>query len=404
MVAVMKQWDGRSGNYREDWIQLIDNGDAELIWTKLYHIVSKHSAIRSLQVSRDLSGVNLKETYSDLTQDLYLKLQEKDRWRFYVEEGYTHEKIEHELYDIEIPNLVSRLLRKRFPESYRIARRISNLLMTKKEFRCFSRPRQLASAPCQFNKAISSTKMVLQVYGLAEWPANKPLKQSQDMVELIKEVAFRMRDTRRAGRGSSSQIVISNAELTGLLVEIFRTIDSPADVRTMRSLAQSKLAIDDSQIISMDEPIETPNAQPEPIKISIIDDKPTPEEVIIEKECAERMNSLADTILDQCLEEVRNKPQRFRKLIEVAWHCYFNQASLSQTTVAKQLNISDSLVSHYRKIFDRVIRSYDIALDECLYLNNALDKRLTELIGKFRLPDNRLKKSKLGQNIRPCST
>lgn len=402
MVAVMKQWGVVNRNYREDWIQIIGNNDAELIWSKLYHIVSKHSAIRSLQASRDLSGVNIKETYSDLTQDLYLKLQEKDRWRFYMEEGYTHEKVEHELYDIEIPNLVSRLLRKRFPESYRIARRISNLLMTRKEFRCFSRPRHLAPGAPTVNGSFASNKMVFQIYGLAEWPANKAVKQQPDLLDRVKDVASRLRDTRRAGRGSSSQIVISNAELTQLLIEIFRTIDSPADIRTMRALAQSKLAIDDSQIISMDETIEKPDSESEPIKINIVDDKPTPEEVVIEKESAERMNALADQIIKNCYTEVRNKPQRFRKLVEVVWHCYFNQSSLSQTTVAKHLNISDSLVSHYRKIFDRVVRSYDIGLDECLYLNSALDKRLTELMSKIQVLNNHLKKPKKLREKRAC--
>ena len=384
MVAALKNWNLPSRNNADDWIQLISSGDAQLIWTRLFNIVSRHYAIRSLYASKNLSGESQQEMCCDLTQDLYVKLQEKNRWRCYLEGGYTHEKVEHELYDIEVPNLVSRLLRKRHPESYRIARRISNILMTRKEFRCYSRART-ATAPSYYKAwRTPSTKMVFQLYGLSDWPPNMTIRHQQDLSEMIKEIPFRLRDTRCAGRGSSSQIVISNNELTHLLVEIFRTINSPTDVRTMRSLAQSKLAIDDSQIVSMDETLEKSSAEPEPFLINIVDSQPTPEEVVLEKEIVEQMNSLADTILLDCLASVRNKPQRFRKLVEVVWHCYFTQTAPSQTKVAKQLAMSDSLVSHYRKIFDRVVRSKTIGADECRHLNSALEKRLAKLLEEYQ--------------------
>jgi hypothetical protein len=393
MVAALKQWELPMRSYREDWIQIISRNDAEIIWSKLFNIVSRHSAIKSLYASRDLSGENLKEMYCDLTQDLYVKLQEKARWQIYIEDGYTHEKVEHELYNIEVPNLVSRLLRQRHPESYRIARRISNILMTKKEFRCYSRPRAYAPSACH-QSSRPSNKMVFQIYGLADWPPNKPVKPHQELLEQVKEVAYRFRDTRRAGRGSSSQIIISNTDLIELIVEIFKTINSPADIRTMRLLAQSKLAIDDSQIVSIEETIETSSPEPQPFKLNIVDDKPTPEEVVIEKELASQMESLADTILRECLQEVRNKSQRFRKLVEVVWHCYFNHASLSQTTVAKRLRMSDSLVSHYRKIFDRIVRSKSIGVDEGSYLNNALEKRVSEILTTYKKSDGNQKNLK----------
>jgi hypothetical protein len=388
MVAALKHWSvpRHNGN---DWIQIISSGDAETIWSRLFSIVSRHSAIKSLSTSKNLSGESQQEMCCDLTQDLYLKLQEKNRWQWYLEDGYTHEKVEHELYDIEIPNLVSRLLRKRHPESYRIARRISNILMTRKEFRCYSRLRNTTSTTyCKTWKA-PTTKMVFQVYGLSDWPPNMAVKQQQDLSEMIKEIPFRLRDTRRAGRGSSSQIVISNNDLTHLLVEIFRTINCPTDIRTMRSLAQSKLVIDDSQIVSMDEPLETSTAEPESFVINIADNKPTPEEVVLEKEVIEQMQGLADRILLDCLNQVRNKPNRFRKLIEVVWHCYFAPAAPSQAQVAKQLAMSDSLVSHYRKIFDRVVRSKPVEASAYLHLNTALEKRLSKLLEKFQASDSR---------------
>src|SRR5215216_915485 len=184
MVAALKQWEAQVRNYNEDWIHIISRGDAEVLWAKLFHIVSRHSAVRSLYASKDLSWEGLKEMYFDLTQDLYVMLQEKDRWQLYLDQRYTHERVEHELYDIEVPNLVSRLLRERHPESYRIARRISNLLMTKSEFRCYTRPK-LALASSQLEGVKNPTgKMALKVYGLADWPATKPMKQQHHLHDM----------------------------------------------------------------------------------------------------------------------------------------------------------------------------------------------------------------------------
>lgn len=394
MVAALKQWESQVRNHSEDWIHIISRDDAEMLWAKLFHIVSRHSAVRSLYASRDLSWESLKEMYFDLTQDLYVKLQEKDRWQFYLNLQYTHERVEHELYDIEVPNLVSRLLRERHPESYRLARRTSNLLLTKPEFRCYSRPNlRLASSKADPNKRPAG-KMALKVYGLAEWSPDKPLKQQQHLHDLIKEVAFRKRDTRCAGRGSSSQLVISNAELTQLIIEIFRTIDSPTDIRTMRSLVMSKLAVEDSQMVSMDETLESTNSEAQPCRIDFADSKPTPEEVVLEKEVAACMEALAEAILETCKQSVRNKSQRYRKLLEVVWHCYFNPSSPSQTTIAKCMQISDSLVSHYRRIFDTIARREELTVDECRALNCALERRVSEAFAKYRSTDRKPEKVK----------
>ncbi len=395
MVAALKEWGSQIRNHSEDWIDIISRSDAETLWTKLFQIVSRHSAVRSLYASKDLSWESLKEMYFDLTQDLYVKLHEKDRWQIYLDQGYTHERVEHELYDIEVPNLVSRLLRERHPESYRIARRTSNLLMTSKEFRCYSRSKASASSSGSEINTRPAKKMVLQVYGLADWPPDKSLKQQHHLHEMIQEVAYRMRDTRRAGRGSHSQVVISNVELTQLIIEIFRTINSPTPVRTMRSLVLSKLAIEDSHMVSMDDTLKKSSSETELRIMDFPDNKPTPEEVVLEKEIVAQMEALADCIIDRCRQEVRNKPQRFRKLIEVVWHCYFNHSSCSQTAVAKLMGISDSLVSHYRKIFDALVRREDLAVEEYRYLNSALDKRISELFAKYKASDLKQEKAKV---------
>lgn len=386
MQAGIKQWEEGVETHSSEWVDMISRGDAEAIWSRLFHIVSRHSAVRSYHAANSWSKESLQDFCCDVTQELFLRLQKKNRWDYYLEASYTNERVEHELYGIEVPNLVSQFLRERYPESYRLARRISNLLLTSKEFQRFDRSKANRSEGAQTSDAAPVSKMVQQVYGLADWSLDKPIASQQNLAEIIKEVPHRVRDTRRAGRGSTSQVVISNMDLTQLLIEIFQAIDTPTDVRTMRTLALSKLTVEDSQIIAMDEALII-DADKEPLKVDYADSKPNPEEVILEKEMAAQMDVLADDILQRCLERVRNKPQRFQKLVEVVWHCYFNQDSSSQTHIAKLMDISDSLVSHYRKIFDSVIHMEDLCVDEWIHLNSALDKRLDKIMAVYREAD-----------------
>src|SRR6185503_344435 len=111
-----------------NWLDILSTNDTEALWTKLYKLVSRHSSIRNLFESERVSRDRLKDLYADLTQELFLRLYEKDRWQFYLRSDYTNERVEHELYHIEVPNMVFQLLRERYPESSRLVRRISILL------------------------------------------------------------------------------------------------------------------------------------------------------------------------------------------------------------------------------------------------------------------------------------
>ncbi|HWP44193.1 MAG TPA: hypothetical protein VNO14_13200, partial [Blastocatellia bacterium] len=128
------------GQQNRGWIATLSNGNAEGLWTRLYDLISKHSAVRNLHSPNRFSYDRLKDIYCDLTQDLFLRLYVKNRWQYYLDAGYTDEKIEHELQRIEIPNLISRMLREQCPESYRLARRTSTLLQTSPEFQRYDRP------------------------------------------------------------------------------------------------------------------------------------------------------------------------------------------------------------------------------------------------------------------------
>jgi hypothetical protein len=363
-----------------EWISALSNGNADILWTKLYGLISKHSSIKTLYAANKFSHERLKDIYCDLTQDLFLILYEKDRLQFYLKAGYTDENVEQELYRIEVPNLVSQLLRERYPESYRLARRTSIILQTRPEFKCFSRPYRFSEGG-EAPAGRGSQKLVVRVYGLSSWDFDKPLKSEQQIAELAKDVAIRTRDTRRTGRGGNSQLIISNDDLCQLIIDIFTAIDSPADVRTMRNLVLSKLAVEDIRFLSIDAEIaREASSENEALNVDLADVRPTPEQVLLSKETSTLVNQLAAHLLEEMKKAVRNKPLRYRKLVQVVWHCYFDPASPSQTSVASMMGISNSLVSHYRKIFDSLIQDIELSDEECVMLDGALGARLEAMI------------------------
>jgi hypothetical protein len=364
------------------WVEILASNDADGLWAKLFKLVSKHSAIRNLLGSRTISRDSLKDFYTDITQDLYLRLYEKGRWHYYLDARYVDADIEHELYHIEIPNFVSLLLRERHPEAYRMARRVSNLIQTSHEFQRYTR-----SADSE-----RKGKLILKVYGLKGWPEDKQMKSYQNMRELIKDVPCRRRDRRRAGRGSSPHIIISNNDLTELIIEIFKAIDSPADVRIIRSLVLSKLPVEDSRFISIDAAL-TPEtvSDPTPMKVDFADHRPTPEEILLEHEITHQADFMAVEMLEKMREVVRNKPNRYNRLARVAWHCYFDMSSPSQTSIARMIGISNSLVSHYRKLFDTILQNVELQTNECLPFLNAFGAKLETSITETASACNRLK-------------
>src|SRR6185369_10046100 len=118
-----------------DWAGLLDQEDVESLWNGLYQLVSRHPGVRPLHFATDGAAVSSQtEINADLAQELFLELFQKRRFDHYLNTGYTSSEIESELARIEVPNLVGARLRKRYPESFRMARRVSSLLKTSDRF------------------------------------------------------------------------------------------------------------------------------------------------------------------------------------------------------------------------------------------------------------------------------
>jgi hypothetical protein len=361
-----------------DWIEILTANDNEALWSKLCSLIAKHSSIRLLYSHDELTGGSRHEIFSDLTQDLFLRLLEKNRWQYYLDNGYTSEHIEQELNRMEVPNYISVLQRDRYPEAYRLARRISKLIKTRREFRLYSTPSHTDRA-ARNESARASRKMVLQVYGLSWWPVDRPARYDGDLLERVKDVPCRRRDVRRMGRGEGAQVVISNEELLQLIVDIFVAVDRPLAVRQMRALVMSKLAIEDSRLVSLDATLPGGGEETPVLRLELPDDRPTPLDALLAKEAQRHIELIAETLLKKLREAVRNKPARFHKLVHIAWRCYFDPASPSQGAIARELQISDSLVSHYRAIFDTFVQNLNLCLDDYILLNSVLGNHLAAL-------------------------
>src|SRR2546422_10774870 len=121
-----------------DWSGLLADEDVEGLWSGLFQLVSRHPAVRPLHFATDGAAVSSQsEINADLTQELFLELFQKQRFDHYATNRYKSGEIENELARIELPNLVGARLRKRYPESFRMARRVSSLLKTSKRFKRF---------------------------------------------------------------------------------------------------------------------------------------------------------------------------------------------------------------------------------------------------------------------------
>jgi hypothetical protein len=382
---------------KTDWAELLQNEDAEGLWNALYQLISRHPAARPLHQSSDDAAVASRlEISADLTQELFLQLLQKRRFDHYINSDYTSTEIENELVFIELPNLVGARLRSRYPESFRMARRVSSLLKSSSRFRRYSRVRGSATSdPLHTGGETADTidtalelgdevndgaataaakpqRMVNQVFGLREWPASKSYADPGRFEEIMSDVAMRKRDTRIVGRSGTSQLIISNKELEDLIVEILKAIDSPAEVRVLRHLALSRIPLQDYRVASLDESFTTGDGDGKAIVREAPDPRDTPEHELLGAEQNRIVRRMAADFLTLLRRKVNNNSIRYDRLIKTMWHVYFNPHAPSQIQIAELLGVSDSLVSDNRRLIDYELRKLSLSRDEGFFFNECL--------------------------------
>jgi hypothetical protein len=417
-----------------DWAGLLVEEDVEGLWNGLYQLVSRHPAVRPLHFATDGAAVSSQtEINADLAQELFLELFQKQRFDHYTTNRYNRTEIENELAHIEIPNLVGARLRKRYPESFRMARRVSSLLKTSARFCRFGldadsetvetsapateskvkrrgRPKKAAAAPASVDEAkqvafveddddlevfddasdeeLSVPKkngrsaepkrrrMVNQVFGLVEWSRPKAVRDSGHFTDSVKNVPMRRRDTRLVGRSGSSQLILSNPNLEKLIVEVLTAIDSPADVRTLRQLVLSKIPLQDYNVASLDEELSAGN-NGGTIRREATDTRETPEDALLRGEQDERASEMAGEFLISLRQAVNNNERRYTRLLTTLWHCYYDPQGPSQLEIARLLGVSDSLVSDNRRLIEHELKKLKLSIEDGAVFSESLQRLIT---------------------------
>jgi hypothetical protein len=218
-----------------------------------------------------------------------------------------------------------------------------------------------------------------RLYGLSDWKDAKMRRDFQEMEDRVKVVPFQSRDTRMVGCTGDAQIVISNAELETLIIRVFKAIDSPVDVRSLRSFVMSRLPIMDIHLVPVGGSGESDDD--DRAHFEIPDIRETPEENYLRGEGEQEAAGFVDSFLEDLSGSVRNKAKQYDRMIRVLWYCYLVADSGTQFEVAEMLGVSDSLVSDYRKRIESILQDLSFEnVNEARHFEKELKKKVKGMI------------------------
>jgi hypothetical protein len=323
----------KSGN----WNEYLSSSNTDEIWKQLNRIVGQHKLSRYSSKFDQLVDEGKFNRYTDLTQELFVTLLEKDRFKHYVDTEMSDSEIEMEISQIELTNILTLDLRKRYPEAYRISRRVLTLLQSSNKFQRFDSAK---------HKRISDQSYGLKSWNILEvtWPDN--------VEDKLSNVPYHSRDIRHAGCAGDSQIIISNDELEKLMLSIFKAIDAPLTVKQIRKYVMSRLTIMDINLT----PIESyVNDDDKPI-FEISDDRPNPEDLTLRSANEIFAKQQAEIFINSVWLASKQKTKQYDLMLNII-RLYYLTPNLSQWDVSKKLNVSDSLISGYRKIVDDLLQN-----------------------------------------------
>src|SRR5436189_1476415 len=351
------------------WVDSLRNSDVNRLWAELHRIVSNHPLVRASRSAGLLIEEGATSAYTDLTQELFVQLLTKSRFQHYLDTAMTDAEIECEIGQIELTNLLTAELRKRHPESYRLARRTSTLIQSSSNFRRFDTS-GIDDEPHR--------RLADRVYGLSEWPYQKRRRDSHDLEERVHMIPVRQRDTRMVGCTGDSQVVISNPDLEDLIVSVLDAVDSPVDVRTLRSLVMSRLPVMDIYLVPLDgDDSDNENSN----SYEPVDRRENPEEGLVRRESEREAAGFVEQFLSSLNEAVRGKVKQYNRILGVLWYCYLSPDHATQLEVAAILGVSDSLVSDYRRRIEQELRALSFSqVEEAKQFEFALREHVRDLV------------------------
>ena len=353
---------------RGRWVESLRQSVVNRLWSELHRVVSSHPLVRASRSAGLLIEEGATSAYTDLTQELFVQLLTKSRFQHYLDTAMTDAEIECEIGQIELTNLLTAELRKRHPESYRLARRISTLIQSSSNFRRFD---------SNGHSEENHRRLADRVYGLSEWAESKPGRGHHELEARAHMIPVRPRDTRMVGCTGDSQIVISNSDLEDLIVSVLDAIDSPVDVRTLRSLVMSRLPVMDIYLV----PLGGDDSDAESSRFDPPDSGENPEQSLLRNESERAAAGSVDRFLKGLRGNVRGKVKQYNRMLGVLWHCYLNPDHATQLEVAATLGVSDSLVSDYRRRIEQELRALAFReVEEARLFELALRERVRALV------------------------
>jgi hypothetical protein len=351
------------------WVESLRNSDVNRLWAELHRIVSNHPLVRASRSAGLLIEEGATSAYTDLTQELFVQLLTKSRFQHYLDTAMTDAEIECEIGQIELTNLLTSELRKRHPESYRLARRISTLIQSSSHFRRFD--------ASENSGGDIHRRLADRVYGLSEWPADKPNRGSHEVEVRAQTIPVRQRDTRMVGCTGDAQIVISNPDLEDLIISVLNAVDAPVDVRALRGLVMSRLPVMDIYLVPLggDDPdSDGPHFEPADLRENA-------EQSMLRHESEQEAAGSVDKFLKGLRGNVRGKVKQYNRMVGVLWHCYLSTDHATQLEVAATLGVSDSLVSDYRRRIEQELRALAFTeVEEARQFELALREHVRTLV------------------------
>ncbi|HEX8194865.1 MAG TPA: hypothetical protein VF571_01525 [Pyrinomonadaceae bacterium] len=365
---------GRNNHRVGKWIESLKTSDVNQIWAELHRIVCHHPLVRASRSAGLLVEEGSRQAHTDLTQELFVTLLSKQRFDHYLDSEMTDAEVEAEISQIELTNLLTAELRKRYPESYRLARRISTLVQSSPKFRRFDVSRN-------GNGDLSAMRRLAdRIYGLSIWFDGKPRRNQNELQERIGQVPVQKRDTRNVGCTGDAQVVITNADLETLIVRVFEALDSPTDIRSIRSLVMSRLPVMDIFLV----PISSGGAEDaddDRVEFEPADGRDTPEQSLLRGEAEDLAAGSVERFLSGLSHSVRGKSKQYNRILGVLWHCYLSADGGTQLEVADVLGVSDSLVSDYRRRIEAELQALAFTeIEQARRFEQALRMHVSEMI------------------------
>jgi hypothetical protein len=353
------------------WVESLRRSDVTHLWSELHRLVCNHPLVRASHSAGLLvEGGERGNAYVDLTQELFVTLLSKGRFQHYLETDMSDAEIECEIGQIELTNLLTAELRKRHPESYRLARRISTIIQSSANFRRFD------SSTVEGSDEEQHRRLADRVYGLSEWADGKSRRGAQELEQRAQMIPVRQRDTRMVGCTGDSQIIISNSDLEDLIVSVLEACDAPIDVRSLRSLVMSRLPVMDIYLVPLGGDDSDEGRVFEPV-----DTRENPEQGLLRRESEQAAAGFVDVFLKGLRDSVRGKSKQYDRILGVLWHCYLCPDHVTQLEAAARLGVSDSLVSDYRRRIEQELRALAFSeIEEARRFELSLRERVRTLV------------------------